>query len=199
MNKIGPRWEWRAFGSQFPDEEAQIRQYDITSTRESTELYIISIHSNDNTKIRDELMDIKTPLRISQDGLEKWTVVMKAGFPIHINELALVYKAWGIPIPYLDKDEYSYQEYLNKLIIENTDLRTVEVNKTRHGYLINEVIVEIADVSFNSTPLRTIAVEHADPDKVIDIINRLGLRKYENTNYIKAIKRLLNIPYDMRS
>lgn len=198
MPKVVPRWEWRTFGDGFPEEEARIRQHQENSTRESTELYILSNLSNDNTKIRDELMDIKTPLRVSLEGLEQWTVVMKSGFPIHINDLALVYKAWGMPIPYLEKDEYSCQEYLDKLIAKNKDLRTVEVKKTRHGYLIDDVIVEIADVSLNSSFLRTIAVEHADPEKVIRTIGRFGLKKYDNINYIRAMKRLMNIPYEMR-
>jgi len=195
MEKIIPRWEWRTFGDGFP-EEKNIRKFENTRVRETDEIYILSRKSNDNTKIRDELMDIKTPLRINTEtGLEQWTVVMKAGFPIHINDLAIVYKAFGLPLPYLEKDEYSYYEYLEKLIGENSQLRTVNVHKKRFGFMINDCIVEIAEVKFDDIALKTIAVEHADPSLVLKTVQELGLTKYENINYIKAMKRTFDLKY----
>ena len=193
MEKIIPRWEWRTFGENLKDGEEAIKKYEMTRLKESKEIYILSKKSNDNTKIRDELMDIKTPIRINNEtGLEQWTVLMKAGFPIHINDLALVYKAFGLPMPYLEKDEYSYQEYINELIGKNPDLKMVNVEKKRYGYLIDDAIVEIAEVKFDDIPIKTIAVEHANPELVVKTVKKLGLDKYENVNYIKAMKRTFN-------
>ena len=193
MEKIIPRWEWRTFGENLKDGEEAIKKYEMTRLKESKEIYILSKKSNDNTKIRDELMDIKTPIRINNEtGLEQWTVLMKAGFPIHINDLALVYKAFGLPMPYLEKDEYSYQEYINELIGKNPDLKMVNVEKKRYGYLIDDAIVEIAEVKFDNIPIKTIAVEHANPELVVKTVKKLGLDKYENVNYIKAMKRTFN-------
>ena len=193
MEKIIPRWEWRTFGEDLKDGEEAIKKYEMSRIKESKEIYILSKKSNDNTKIRDELMDIKTPIRINTEtGLEQWTVLMKAGFPIHINDLALVYKAFGLPLPYLEKDEYSYQEYINELIGKNPDLMMVDVEKKRYGYIIDDAIVEIAEVKFNNIPIKTIAVEHANPELVINTVKKLGLDKYENVNYIKAMKRTFN-------
>jgi hypothetical protein len=141
-------------------------------------------------------MDIKSPIRINKDtGLEQWTVLAKSAFPIHINDLALVYKAFGLKLPYLKKDEYSYQEYITELIGKNPDLMMVDVKKTRHGYLIDEAIVEIAEVKFNDYATKTIAVEHADPELVLKTVKKLDLTEYENINYIKAMKRAFNLKY----
>ena len=193
MEKIIPRWEWRTFAKDLKDGEEAIKKYEMSRIKESKEIYILSKMSNDNTKIRDELMDIKTPIRINKEtGLEQWTVLMKAGFPIHINDLALVYKAFGLEMPYLEKDEYTYQEYINELIAKNPNLMMVDVIKKRYGYLIDDAIVEIAEVRFNDIDIKTIAVEHADPDLVVRTVKKLGLDKYENINYIKAMKRTFN-------
>ncbi len=193
MEKIIPRWEWRTFSEDLKDGEEAIKKYEMSRIKESKEIYILSKKSDDNTKIRDQLMDIKTPIRINEKtGLEQWTVLMKASFPIHINDLALVYKAFGLQMPYLEKDEYSYDEYLNDLIGKNPDLMTVNVEKKRYGYLIDDAIVEIAEVKFNDIPIKTIAVEHANPDLVVKTVKKLGLDKYENVNYIKAMKRTFN-------
>jgi exopolyphosphatase/guanosine-5'-triphosphate,3'-diphosphate pyrophosphatase len=197
MEKIIPRWEWRTFGEDFSDNEEKIKQYG-SSPREksSSEIYILSQKSNDNTKIRDELMDIKTPIRIDkQTKLEQWTVLAKSDFPIHINDLALVYKAFGLKLPYLKKDEYSYQEYLNELIAKNTDLKMIDVKKERHGFLVDEAIVEYAEVKFNDVSLKTVAVEHTDPELVLRTVKKLGLEKFENINYIKAMKHTFGMKY----
>ena len=196
MEKIIPRWEWRTFGENLSKEAEVIRQSGESFDRESEELYILSTRSNDNTKIRAELMDIKTPIRINEENsLEQWTVLAKSAFPIHINDLALVYKAFGLQLPYLKKDEFTYIEYLEELIGNNPDLRIVNVKKNRHGYKIDGAIVEIAEVQFDDVSQQTIAVEHADPELVLQTVQKLGLTKYENINYIKAMKRVFGIKY----
>ena len=188
MEEIVPRWEWRTFGNDLTRGEEAIREYPRTRAKESTEQYILSSAGNDNTKVRDELLDIKTLLRVNDDGLEQWTVLLKTGFPIHINKLALVYKAFDITFPYLDKDQYTSGEFINDLVGANDKLTIVEVGKKRLGYMINDCIVEIAEVAFNGKPFKTIAVEHTDPSLVIATVDKLGLRGYENINYINAMK-----------
>lgn len=196
MEKIIPRWEWRTFGDDLSKGEKNIKIYGNARHRESKEIYILSKKSNDNTKIRDELMDIKSPIRINKEtGLEQWTVLAKSAFPIHINDLALVYKAFGLQLPYLDKDEYSYREYLEELVEKNPNLKMITVEKNRHGYLINDAIVEIAEVKFNEFSTKTIAVEHADMEVVLNTVKKLGLTEYENVNYIKAMKKTFGLEY----
>jgi len=120
---------------------------------------------------------------------------MKAGFPIHINELALVYKAFGLQMPYCERDEYTYQQYIEKLIKPNPDLRMVNVYKKRFGYLIDECLVEIAEVKFDEIQKKTIAVEHIDPELVQKTIMKLKLSQLENINYIKEMKRTFGMNY----
>lgn len=196
MGKIISRWEWRTFGQNLSEGEKNIKKDGNARHRESSEIYILSKKSNDNTKIRDELMDIKSPVRINKEtGLEQWTVLAKSVFPIHMNDLVLVYKAFGLDLPYFEKDEYSYRDYLDNLIGKNENLRTVDVYKTRHGYLIDDAIVEFAEVKFDNFETKTIAVEHADPELVLKTVKKLGLQNYENVNYIKAMKRTYKMNY----
>ena len=196
MEKIIPRWEWRTFGADLSKGEENIKLFGNARDRKSNEIYILSKRSNDNTKIRDELMDIKSPIRINNEtGLEQWTVLAKSSFPIHINDLVLIYKAFGIKMPYLAKDEYAYKEYIEELIIKNPDLKVINVEKNRHGYLIDGAIVEIAEVKFNGIETKTIAVEHADQELVLQTVKKLNLSGYENVNYIKAMKRTFGLEY----
>ena len=60
---------------------------------------------------------------------------------------------------------------------------------------IDEAIVEIAEVTFDGNPTRTIAVEHADPELVLATVKKLKLNNFENINYIKAMKNQFGLEY----
>ncbi|MCF7857709.1 MAG: hypothetical protein K9N07_00080 [Candidatus Cloacimonetes bacterium] len=78
---------------------------------------------------------------------------------------------------------------------KNPELKMVDVKKVRHGYLVDDSIVEFAEVQFNDVRLKTIAVEHVDPELVLKTVNKLEVEKFENTNYIKAMKRTFGMNY----
>jgi hypothetical protein len=86
-----------------------------------------------------------------------------------------VYKAFNLAYPYFRKDEYSYSEYLEELIKPAKELQIVNVFKKRYAYTVNDCIVEIAEVKFNKYQTRTIAVEHTDPELVINTVKELEL------------------------
>ena len=65
MDKIIPRWEWRTFGSKFGVSEEKIQNHKLGNFKRSSEKYILSKNSNDNCKIRDDLMDIKRLKQVS--------------------------------------------------------------------------------------------------------------------------------------
>ncbi|MCU0243486.1 MAG: hypothetical protein MUE80_01795 [Acidobacteria bacterium] len=189
MAPIIARWEWRTFGERFGEAEARINAHPAGDVRTSSEVYILSRRSMDNTKIRDLLMDIKTLQQVNGDGLEQWYPVMKAGFPLARPVLEDVFKAWRAPVPELSRAAYAYDEFLTELVAPHPDLRTVRVDKERHGFKIEGCIVEIADLKFDGAPIRTVAVEMEDPAAVIRAVRGLGLGGFENVNYLKALKR----------
>ncbi|MCU0236236.1 MAG: hypothetical protein MUC72_04025 [Acidobacteria bacterium] len=189
MAEIIARWEWRTFGEAFGEAEKNILSFPEDKVRNSSEVYILSKKSMDNTKIRDTLMDIKTLRQVNADLLEQWFPVMKAGFPLALPVLNDVFMAWKAALPALKREAYSYEEFLGELVSPHADLRMVRVEKERHGFMINGCIVEIADLKFDGRPIRTVAVEMEDPDAVMRTVRQLGLDGFENVNYLKALKR----------
>ena len=194
MENIIPRWEWRTFGTSFGESEDIIKA-NQAKVRESSEIYILSAKSNDNTKVRDSLMDIKYLVQINEDKLEQWTPLLKAGFPIKIDSLRQVIASWKIEVPEGELKEMPYDDFMGKLVTVHPDLRAVNVFKERHGYLINGCIVEIANLKFNGNPIRTIAVEHEDPQLVIATVQLLKLDGFENINYLRALKNSAGLTY----
>ena len=98
MNEITPRWEWRAFGRTFGGAEARLAALTPTGVQESDEVYLLS-GAGDNVKVRDALMDIKVLREVNADGLEQWTPVMKAGFPLPASRAAKVFESLQLPVP----------------------------------------------------------------------------------------------------
>ncbi|MGN0158823.1 MAG: hypothetical protein ACI39W_06765 [Brotaphodocola sp.] len=195
MGVIIPRWEWRTFGESFGEAEDKIKAYPLGNFKKSSEKYILSCNSNENTKIRDDLMDIKSLQQINGDKLEQWYPVMKAEFPLSKDKIVELCKDFfKIPVPELTKDAYTYEEYL-ELCEKQPDLCIVDVYKERSIYTINMAVVEIAEVKFNDKPTRTVCVEHADPVNVINTVRELGLGDYENINYLRAMKESVGLKY----
>ena len=193
MDKIIARWEWRTFGYAFGVAEEKIETFPA-KVRESSEVYILSVCSMDNTKIRDMLMDIKYLVQVNENKLEQWNPLMKAGFPIQPDQVRETVKAWKVDVPESAIASYSYDDFLNVLVQKHPDLKMVHVYKERHGYTINNCIVEIANLKFDNDPIRTVAVEHEDPKLVWDTVCMLGLEKFENINYLKALKKFAAMP-----
>jgi len=193
MENIVPRWEWRTFGHDFGAAEEKIKTYPA-KVRESSEVYILSARSMDNTKIRDMLMDIKYLVQVNKDKLEQWHPLMKAGFPLQIDKLRETIKAWKVDVPESKVREYSYEDFLQHFVNTHPQLKMVHVYKERHGYTINNCIVEIANLKFDNQPIRTVAVEHEDPALVYSTVKMLSLEGFENINYLKALKKFASIP-----
>lgn len=194
MENIIPRWEWRTFGESFGEAE-EIIKTNTAKVRESGEIYILSGKSNDNTKVRDMLMDIKYLVQINDDKLEQWNPLLKASFPISVESLQQVIKSWKIELPQEQIKEMTYEEFIENIVKVHPDLKAVDVFKERHGYMINDCIVEIANLKFNGNPIRTIAVEQEDPVKVMETVKMLKLDKFENINYLRALKTSAGLKY----
>lgn len=187
---IVPRWEWRTFGTgSFGKCEDAIRALGMDSNKKTEELYILSKKSDENVKIRFDVVDVKSLQNVNGDKLEQWLPVLKTGFPIKAETLAELFKIFKTAAPKFEREEYTYEQFLEEVIKPCADLELVEVKKSRDIYKIDGTTAEIAETAFNGKPWRTICVEHEDPQLVISVVEKLGLKGEPNLNYIQAMKK----------
>ena len=178
MQEIVPRWEWRTFTNDLKQAEVNIRRHPEGKVRESSEVYILSEVSMDNTKVRDGLMDIKTLQQVNEERLELWLPIMKGQFPLPVAEIEKVFKCFRVSVPKFQRDQYTFEQYLDEVITPSKLLKAVNVHKKRTGFTINNCIVEIADVTVGEKKVKTAAVEMEDPDS------------FPNINYLRGLKNL---------
>ena len=193
MENIIPRWEWRTFTKDLGKAEENIRKFPEGKTRESAEVYILSEVSMDNTKVRDDLMDIKTLQQVNEDRLEQWLPIMKGTFPLPVSEIEKVFKCFRVALPKCSRLEYTFQQYLDEMILPSKLLKAVNVLKKRTGFTINNCIVEIAEVKVEDKWIKTAAVEMEDPALVIKTVRELGLNAFPNINYLRGLKNLVGM------
>ena len=195
MNEIKPRFEFRTWARTFGKVEEKMRRLSpCLGIRESTEIYIVSAGNNENnTKIRDKLMDIKVFIT-EREGLEQWNPRMKGEFPMKAAALeADVFPAFGVEMPALERDEYTLSQYLDEVILPHDRLSAVRVFKRRFAFTINDCIAEHAEIEINGAGLQTVAVESVDVPAILEAKQMLGLDEYENVNYLRAIKRVIGM------
>ena len=174
MAEIKPRWEWRSFGLRFGVAEARLAKLAPLGVQESDELYLLAA-AGDNVKVRDALMDIKVLRAVNEDGLEQWTPVMKAGFPLPATEAAKVLESLHLPAPPASRASFALDEFLDQFAAPGGAIRVVKVHKRRTRYSVGGCMAELSEVVADGKPTRTIAVESEDAVAVIQAVRDLGL------------------------
>jgi exopolyphosphatase / guanosine-5'-triphosphate,3'-diphosphate pyrophosphatase len=190
MKQIKPRWEWRSFGQYFGEAESRLAKLTPGGVQESAEIYLLS-GAGDNVKVRDALMDIKVLQEVNADGLEQWTPVMKAGFPLPAAEAVKVLESLHLPAPRTSRATFTLDEFLEQFAVPGGAIRAVNVHKRRTRYTIGGCMAELSDIVANGKPTRTLAVESEDADAVIRAVRELGLSGYMNTSYPRGLAALL--------
>lgn len=193
--KVVPRAEFRVFGQGVIDIvglsmwNAKAQLFKI---RQSKEIYILSRLTNEaNVKIRDGLLDIKTKVGETEEGYEIFQPRGKFEFPVKKDELATILSNLLTPLS-ADNPTYTLEEFL-EMIAEHPDLTAVNVEKDRYGFSVNGVICEYAEVLFNGALTETACAESEDYAAMKEVIKKLEIDDFENTNYLKAAKRVVNM------
>src|SRR4051812_6303886 len=93
-----PHWEWRVF-EPFPGSFINSIEPPAVAEDASIETYVLSAVSPHSVKIRNGMLDVKLLEQSSDDDMELWRPVFGQAFPIHVQDLAPVWNAWGLHAP----------------------------------------------------------------------------------------------------
>lgn len=187
---IVARWEWRTFSKgDFGVGEAAMRALPMDFNKKTEEEYILSRNSDENVKIRFDLVDVKSLQNVNEDKLEQWLPVLKTGFPIAQDKLSELAGILKIELPALARAEYTHDEFIEEIVKPHKDLVLVNVTKSRDIYKVDGTTAEIAEAEFNGDHWRTMCVEHEDPALIMKVVEKLGMKGVENMNYIQAMKK----------
>ena len=193
LEQIIPRWEWRTFSASLAALERAIGPMADVAPRNSSEIYILSLHGPQNAKLRGGLIDIKRLQQVDDDGLELWEPVFKAKFPLGRCDIAVAFSELHLPLPALSRDSYTIEEFFNSLIAAQPALRVARVDKSRRGFDFQGCIAEFVRLSVESRSLQSFSLEHQDRSLILAALEKLGLDSHANTSYPLGLKRALGL------
>jgi len=200
MNYNTPRYEYRIFGLNEIDSFIKsLKQYGRKGkVRHISEIYLMTTgNSENNIKIRNKLLDIKTLVR-QKNGLEQWNPTEVGTFPLAKEKIKNdIFPALGVDAPVFDREVYSLKQFLRELILVDPDIKVALTEKERYAYDFEGCICEYAEVKVNGALIRTLSIESENPDLVYKAMAKLNIGKeIENVNYPKALKRVLGLEID---
>jgi hypothetical protein len=157
----------------------------------SRELYVVSLASPHNVKIRNDQLDIKLLVSVDVSGLEQWRPLLKSAFPLDENAIDALWRAWGLPEPVIQRRHCTRAEFLDEIIKSEPAVRAVEIEKRRTRMTVEECAGEYAALTIGGEEWETIAFEDVDPFRVWQAVRTVGLENAENTSYPAALKKIL--------
>ncbi len=196
MGDIIPRWEWRTFGQEFGAAEPRFAALAPEKTQNSDEVYLLVAGSDANVKVRDQLMDIKLLERVDSSGLEQWRPALEAPFPLDASATAQVRVALRLPDAPAAAGSQSLEQLVADLASPGGLVRVVNVRKTRVRYHVHGCVAELTDVIADGKKVRTVAIEDADPAKVMAAVRAMELSAYANISYPRGLKQVVGLSKD---
>ena len=193
---MGARAEFRVFGRDIIA-GVQVHMWNGRSLlqqirRMPAETYILSRHTNNaNVKVRDGLLDIKVKSGDTPQGYEIFQPIGKFQFPVTAEQLRTITAALSVPWTE-DRPTWTYDEFC-EVARRHPDLALVHVEKIRHGFTVDGVMCEYAQVWFNGALVETACVEGEDHGQMASVIESLGLSGASNVNYLKAAKQVVGM------
>ena len=190
MTETLPRWEWRTFAEEFGDLGSTFVP-PPDRVQERDEVYLLSTEGTDTVKIRDDLMDVKHLIAVDENGLQQWSPVMKAGFPLSAAEVGIVLTALRVESRALTRATYTQDELMDELVHPDPDVIVAGVHKRRERYTVGGCLAELTEVRSGQSSIRTIAIESEDPAMVISAVRELALPPQPNVSFPRGLRSLL--------
>lgn len=186
-----PRWEWRTFGEGATAATSGLGGLAPDRVQETDEVYLLSAESAYTVKVRNELMDIKRLEQVNRDGLEQWSPVMKAGFPLTATDVEFVLSALGVSASGAAPAAATPTEFVDELGRTNPDVLAVDVHKRRERFSVHGCIAELTDARAGNASTQTFAIESEDAAQVVAALRALGLEDRPNVSFPRGLKALV--------
>jgi hypothetical protein len=183
------RWEWRVFARE-PAYSAMFAHLEMQNPDETNEVYLLSLASPHNVKIRDGCLEIKMLLQTSPAGLQRWRPAASMRFPVDEQTLNAAWRAWGIPAPVVTRIQCTREELLGEIVAQEPALRAIPVTKRRARIQLQGCAGEYVSLSILGERWESIAFESTDPISILKAVRSIGLENAINTSYPTALKHI---------
>jgi len=195
MKESDARFEFRCWARNFGVVDVRLRRLSkCHGISESEDIYIVAAdREGTNTKIRDDVLDIKERIETCSD-LERWFPRTKCAFPLAAVTLeGEVLPHIGVAMPQRSRETYSVHQFLDEIVLPQRALAVAAVFKRRFSFTVNGCMTELDEVWINGAGMHSVAIESTAPAAISEARNLLALDDLENVSYPQAIKRVIGM------
>jgi len=156
-----------------------------------SETYIVTrLNIESNVKIRAGRLEVKG-LRGRLGMLEQWTRVLDAEFPVTVEEIEnVVIPALGLDLE-LGSGGALTEGALLALVSGQPALATVEVEKRRTLFDLDDCEAEFCELRIGDDRLHTISIEAIDAEAVRSVLRKARLEDVQNESYAAFLQKRL--------
>lgn len=181
----GARWEWRIFSDSPIVRIARLLQkLKAANHKANSDIYIVAKDTKTNVKIRSGTLEVKAMTAVSELNAELWQPVFKTHFPMGTQAFFKVSAYVGADMP----TSFGDGELPN-----SECLRSVEVQKRRDIFLVENAIIEYGTICIDGVTNWTFCVESCDLFQVECFIRGVHMEKEPAESYVTFLKKFLNM------
>ncbi|MBC8193370.1 MAG: hypothetical protein ISR87_13590 [Candidatus Marinimicrobia bacterium] len=190
-SKIIPRWEWRTFNADDELLKSKLSNYQPLLDAESIETYLLVPDEELNLKIRHHILDVKHRLKLDSTGQEQWLPIINIKFPLDVAALNKIEELLDMSFSSATNERSLSEANFIELLAQEPHIAAVSVAKFRQKYEIEGIQGEFTKLQIDNHYLFTLALEHEDPGRILNIRKSLGLEKCISENYPEALKHAI--------
>ena len=146
--------------------------------------------SGTDVKLADGQLEVRVPRQLA-GPLEQWRNVIHAPLPVDDVTVRRMFGYLDLRPPTTERTSYTLHQFLNEIVAPQHALTSVQVGQIRHVCAMRGCTVDIAEITINGMPSKTLGVEGEDPSAVNATLAELGLANRPNTNIVTALKQQL--------
>lgn len=160
----------------------------------SNEIHILCDRDDTRVTIRDHEIDVQV-LDHVEVGLELWSTIFTAAFPISREQVTRLFDYWGLSMPALHHARFTLMQFLTHVVGATDGLRLIGVTKICRRSVIDGCLIERATFAAAGQRVETVSLESRDCARMRRLLSAYRLDRYHNVSDVTYLKR----PTGMRS
>ena len=188
MNKL--KWEYRIIKDDLRIQIKEIEEHGSGSVSQERIKFLVSEYSTDQIIYNNNKLRVIVPVRKDRrSGYHQWHQAFEISFPAEVSDIYLILRSLTDKNHWLSRDEYSWSQFLDELILPDNQIKLIDVEREIHLHIISDIEVEFSYISFSGYHNSSIAIRDQNPDKINKVRKQLDLLDEDSNDYVTILKK----------
>ena len=188
MHKL--KWEYRIIKDDLRVQIKEIEEHGSGSVSQERIKFLVSEYSTDQIIYNNNKLRVIVPVRKDRrSGYHQWHQAFEISFPAEVSDIYLILRSLTDKNHWLSRDEYSWSQFLDELILPDNQIKLIDVEREIHLHIISDIEVEFSYISFSGYHNSSIAIRDQNPDKINKVRKQLDLLDEDSNDYVTILKK----------